>query len=92
MYVTGRYNTLRPRQNGRHFPDDIVKWIFLNENACISIKISIKMSSKFVSRVAINIIPALVHIMAWCQPGIDASLGLNELSKLKSKYKKNQIF
>ena len=25
-------NTLRPRQNGRHFPDDIFNWIFLNEN------------------------------------------------------------
>ena len=25
-------NTLSPRQNGRHFPDDIFKWIFLNEN------------------------------------------------------------
>ena len=25
-------NTLRPRQDGRHFPDDILKWIFLNEN------------------------------------------------------------
>ena len=25
-------NTLRPRQNGRHFADDIFKWIFLNEN------------------------------------------------------------
>ena len=25
-------NTLRPRQNGRHFPDDIFKCIFLNEN------------------------------------------------------------
>ena len=25
-------NTLRPRQNGRHFPDDIIKCIFLNEN------------------------------------------------------------
>ena len=23
---------LRPGQNGRHFPDDILKWIFLNEN------------------------------------------------------------
>ena len=29
---TGTINTLRPRQNGRHFPDDIFKWIFLNEN------------------------------------------------------------
>ena len=25
-------NTLRPRQNGRHLPDNIVKSIFLNEN------------------------------------------------------------
>ena len=25
-------NTLRPRQNGRHFTDDIFKCIFLNEN------------------------------------------------------------
>ena len=30
-------NTLRPRQNGRHFPDVIFKWIFLNENVWISI-------------------------------------------------------
>ena len=25
-------NTLRPRQDGRHFPDDTFKCIFLNEN------------------------------------------------------------
>ena len=37
-------NTLRPRQNGRHFPDDIYKWIFLNENLWISIKISLMVS------------------------------------------------
>ena len=24
--------TLRPRQNNRHFPDDILKGIFMNEN------------------------------------------------------------
>ena len=34
-------NTLRPRQNGRHFPDDIFKYIFLNENVWISIAISL---------------------------------------------------
>ena len=28
----GGFNTLRPRQNGHHFPDDILKCIFLNEN------------------------------------------------------------
>ena len=33
-------NPLRPRQYGRHFPDDILKWIFLNENVWISITIS----------------------------------------------------
>ena len=32
-------NTFRPKQNGRHFPDDIFKWIFLDENVWISIKI-----------------------------------------------------
>ena len=28
--------------NGRHFPDDISKWIFLNENVWILTKISLK--------------------------------------------------
>ena len=58
-------NTLRPRQNGRHFPDDIFKCIFLTENVCISIKISLK----FAPKVPINHIPALVLIMAWRRPG-----------------------
>ena len=42
--------------NGRHFPDDIFKCIFLNENVLISIKISLK----FVPKGQINNIPALV--------------------------------
>ena len=54
-------NTLRPRQNGRHFPDDNFKCIFLNENVWRSIKISLK----FVCKGPINNIPALVQIMAW---------------------------
>ena len=58
-------NTLRPRQDGRHFPDDIFKSIFLNENVWISIKISLK----FVPKGPINNIPALVQIMAWRRPG-----------------------
>ena len=58
-------NTLRPRQNGRHFADDIFKCIFLNENVCILIKISLK----FVPQGTINNIPALVQIMAWRRPG-----------------------
>ena len=55
------FNTLRARQDGRHFPEDILKWIFLNENLWISLKISLK----FVPKVQIDNIPALVQIMAW---------------------------
>ena len=58
-------DTLRPRQNGRHFADDIFKFIFLNENVWIPIKISLK----FVPKGPINNIPALVQIIAWRRPG-----------------------
>ena len=58
-------NSLRPRQHGSHFADDTFKPIFLNEN----IRISIKILLKFVPKVPINNIPALVQIMAWRQPG-----------------------
>ena len=47
------FNTLRPRQDGRHFPDNIFKCIFLNENVSISIMISLK----FVPKDLIHIIP-----------------------------------
>ena len=86
-------NLLRLRQNGRHFADDFFKCIFLNENVRISIKISLK----FVPRVPIDNIQALVQIMAWRRQGAShylnqwwlvywrmyASLGLNELMPLK---------
>ena len=49
-------NTLRPRRNEQHFADDIFKRIFFNENVRISIKISLK----FVRKDQINNIPALV--------------------------------
>ena len=62
---TAIINTLRPGQNGRHFTDDIFKWIFLNENVWISIKISLT----FVPKVPINNIPALVQRMAWRRSG-----------------------
>ena len=78
------FNTLRPRQNGRHFPDEISRCISFNK----SLWISIKMSQKFVLNGSINNIPALVQIMAptrrqaviWTSDGyIYALLGLNEL-------------
>ena len=82
-------NSLRSRQNGPHFADDIFKCIFLNTNVWIPIKISLK----FVPKGPINNIPALVQIMAWRRPGNRplsepmlvslsthiCSLGLNEL-------------
>ena len=46
-----RFNTLRPRQNGRHFPDDIFKCIFLSENEWSLIKISLKFVPKVTARV-----------------------------------------
>ena len=49
-------NTFEAETNGRHFPDDIFKCIFLNENVLISIKISLT----FVPKGQINNIPALV--------------------------------
>ena len=48
--------TLKPRQNCRHFVDDILKCIFLNENVWISLKISLKF------KVRINNIAALARI------------------------------
>ena len=59
------FNTLRPRQNGRHFADDTFKRIFSNDNVRILIKISLKFNPK---GPIINI-PALVQIMAWRRPG-----------------------
>ena len=60
-----RLHTLGQRKNGCHFPDDIFKWIFLNENVWILIKISLNFGPKG----PINNIPALVQIMAWRRPG-----------------------
>ena len=91
VYIAICISTLRPKQYGRHFADDIFRCIFMNEN----IWFPIKMSLKFVPKGLINNIPALVEIMAWRRSGdkplsepmmvrldyrrIYASLGLNEL-------------
>ena len=58
------FNTLRLGQNGRHFPDDIFKCIFFNENIWILITFSLKLVPKHL----VNNVPALVQIMTWCQP------------------------
>ena len=81
-------NTLRMRQNGCHFADNVFKSIFLNENVWILIIIALK----YVPEGPNNNIPALVQIMAWRRSGdkplsepmivywcIYASFGFNEL-------------
>ena len=82
--------TLKPRQNGGRFSDNILKGLFLNENEWIVIKIALK----FVHICPINNVPSLVQIMAWRRPGnkpfsepcqlvcwrIYVSLNLNELT------------
>ena len=65
VYDSCAINTLRPKQNGHRFADDTFKRIFLNENVRISIKISLK----FVPKGPINNNPALVQIMAWRRSG-----------------------
>ena len=81
---------LGPRQNGRHFADDIFKCILLNESFFL-----FKIFLKFVPEGPSHTIPALVQIMAWRRPGDKplsepmmvnllthiTSLGLNELMK-----------
>ena len=58
-------NTLKLRQNGRHFADDIFNSIFLNENNCTFIEISLQ----YDPRGPIINMPTLVQIMAWRRPG-----------------------
>ena len=58
-------NTWKLRQNGRHSADDIFKCIFLNENCCILIEISLK----FVLKGPIENKPSLVQIMACRRTG-----------------------
>ena len=62
--VSGK-RPIEAETHGRSFADDSFKWIFLNENVWISLKISLK----FVPKGPINNIPALVLIMSWRRPG-----------------------
>ena len=59
------FNSSPPGQNGRDFADDIFNCIFVNENFCILIQISLKFDPKG----PIHNIPTLVQIMTWHRPG-----------------------
>ena len=65
LFISFFINKLRPKQNGRRFPDDIFKHIFLNENCFILMKISLKS----VARGPSNNAAAFVQIMAWRRSG-----------------------
>ena len=84
-------NTLRPRQNGRHFADTVYNCIFVYEIIWISNKASLKYFLGLTDNIS-----ALVQIMAWRRPGdkplpvpmltvhrrihVYAALGLTELT------------
>ena len=57
LWISVFVDTLRPKQNSLHFPYDIFKCIYLNENVWISIRISLR----YVPKGPFNNIPALVR-------------------------------
>ena len=59
------FNTLRPGQDGSHFADAIFMCIFINENCCTLITLSLK----YVRKNPIDNNPALVQIMTWRRSG-----------------------
>ena len=79
--IKSMINTLRPRQNGRHFAYDLFKCIYLNENVWISLKISLK----FVSRGPVNncLVPTWRQVIIWTNDRLPTHvyslLSLNEL-------------
>ena len=52
-------------QNGQHYVYNIFKHVFMNENYCIMIQISLK----FVPKRPIDNKSALIKVMAWCWAG-----------------------
>ena len=54
------FNTLRPRQNGRRFPDDIFKCIFFNENY--------EFRLKFHCSLFLGAQLTMVQVIAWYRP------------------------
>ena len=60
-----QFNSSPPGQYGRHFADDVFKYIFLNEKFVISIQISLKI----VPKGPFDNNSALVQVMAWRRTG-----------------------
>ena len=81
MWLYIYINSYLPMQNGRHFPADIFKCIFINEKFCILIRISLK----FVLKGPINNILVLGQIMVWRWPG-DKPLSEPKLTQFTDAY------
>ena len=62
IHLECHFSWSSPRQNGRHFADDIFRCIFLNQKFCILFKISLTF-------VPSDKNPVLVSIMAWRRIG-----------------------
>ena len=58
-------NTLRLRQNGCYFTDDIFKWLFLNKDFHVMIEITLN----FIPQGPIDNKWILFQIVVWCQSG-----------------------
>ena len=76
-----RFNSFPLGQNGRHFPDDIIKSIFMNEKFCIVFQISLR----FVPKGSIDNKPAYDQVMAWRRPG-DKPLSEPMLTQFANAY------
>ena len=64
-HVSRVFNPLKPRQNGRHFINDIFKVIFLHENSCIWFQISMP----YIRKGPINNQSSLAPKMNWRRTG-----------------------
>ena len=79
-------NILRPRHNGRHCADDILKLLFVYENCCILIQMSLRFipnQQKSSIRTDNGLLPIKQQAITFTNDGLThwrifASLGLNE--------------
>ena len=72
---------VNPPPPGRHFADDIFRYIFVNEKFYILMELSLK----FVHKGPIDNNPALIQMMAWCRMG-DKPLFVPMLARFTDAY------
>ena len=73
-------NTLRPRQNGRHFADDTFKRIFVNKNVWNLIEISLKFVPRSSSSIPKFVLPSMCsHLTHICNLSVQEDTFPNEM-------------